>query len=363
MQLAPAEECTENRCTIQRPPVQTPHPAVVRIENRLTCSNGGFRIDKGSGAWVNISGTIGIITASHIFRDGIGGISVTTPNGNRISATIKKRDEQWDVVFLQTQTLPDVEPLNLASRSPPQGEPTVAWGFGSDGRLLGQRGTVVGYVKTKNSTSPETLMTTGKAREGDSGGPVLDGNGELIGLLWGTDGRYTYSTCVERLKTIIEVNETPRTYPQQKYEKTDENKNSSVKPAVLAAANFLYGLVASDLGKASAALFGIGTPTLLSLYVLRRLLKKMLKTKQPKTTSTTKTNLNDAYAEQLNSLYELSGHSATADATLGRLYDIKLRDAEESSSSEIAKTAKMIRDQVAEQFLRIHSSNPAPTEK
>ncbi len=68
-------------------------------------------------------------------------------------------------------------------------------------------------------------------------------------------------------------------------------------------------------------------------------------------------------AEQLNALYQLSGHSDTADATLGRLYEIKLRDAEQSSNAEIANLAQKMRKQVADQFFRIHSSNPAPVEQ
>ena len=376
------EACIENKCTIMKPrPLNVPSP-LARVVNKTVLSDGSVRTDKGSGALVRCGNRMFVMTAAHIFREGTGEISVTLRDGKTVLARIHDKNETWDVVLLHVLGNIDIEPLGLAAEPATPGTSTIAWGFGPDGRLIGQKGAVVGFVRNSKSGSFETLKTTGRAREGDSGGPVLNDRGEVIGLIWGTDGRFTYSTCSARLRKILEETARPsnsdlyRNEPDYGHRKDDASEETMGKRILMDEDNswtwFMARLMKpvvtlkdSTCLKTMAALVGVSSPAMLAAYMFMRHLKKRLVRKEQKIgagSGTSSIALNDDYASQLNALYELSGHSSTADATLGRLYDIKLRDAELSSSGEIAGLAKMLRKQVADQFLRIHSSNPAPAE-
>ncbi len=355
-------DAPDNR-TIQ-PPV-----ALVRVVNQYA-KDGSVRQDKGSGSMIEEDGRQWIITAAHIFREGIGKVFVTTQRGDRIDAEVAIRNTLYDVVLLKLERRMNEQPIPLAKTPAIQGEPSVGWGFGPDGRLIGQRGTVTGYAATNKSQTHETLKTSGRAREGDSGGAILNENGELIGLLWGTDGQYTYSTYCGRLRKIIDELKpissqkepgvsaqdpgvsAPGCSPRQPAPIFQETPRESPKVKILQTAL---------IEKTIFALGCTSPPSILLYYLLRgivfnRVKKKIVKRKRKQT------DLNDDYAKQLNDLYELSGHSTTADATLGRLYDRKLQDAEESSNGDLSNFAKLLRKQVADQFLRIHSANPNPTE-
>ncbi|GAG13324.1 unnamed protein product, partial [marine sediment metagenome] len=75
-----------------------------------------------------------------------------------------------------------------------------------------------------------------------------------------------------------------------------------------------------------------------------------------------RTPLNDSYAKQLTDVFALSGHSPTADATLGREYDRELLQAAQSSDGALAAWAKKLRERVAQSFYRIHDRQPMPAE-
>ncbi len=318
-----------------------------------------------------------ILTAAHIFREGQGEIIVTLQNGNVLAARMRNKSDTWDVALLQLFTKLELDTLPLSDKAAKLGEETWAWGFGPDGSVDVQKGRAAGYVQTAQTAHAQTLRTTGRAREGDSGGPVLNHRDELIGLLWGTDGRYTYATASERLKIIL-LEEMKKdgdfALRPPAPELFDPTVLPKPVPESLGISNAISALMVqgwkrcleTTTMKMIAGVVGVGSPILLLLYCLKRLISR----KKQRSTSNMETGnekksvaLNDQYARQLNSLYELSGHSSVSDATLGRLYDIKLRDAEQSSSSETAALAKKLRKQVAEQFLRIHSSNPTPTEQ
>lgn len=358
-------------CETEKPPAM-----ILRITNDLPGEANTIRRDKGSAVLVEKEGAQWALTAAHIFRDGKGKITMTTMDGRNFKAAVYRAESDWDVVLLAFEGDVNLPSIPLAAAQPRPGEATVAWGFGRDGRVAGQRGRVVDYVRTEKGDTSETLKTTGRARDGDSGGPVLNDRGELVGLLWGTDGRYTYATSITRLRKILDSIETktpllppPPEVPvvtQKPFEPAANNNVATRKDAESEA--FSLSPLQKILLQRAAAALGIGSPTLLALWFLARCLWR--RRKQDSQTNETENaaksgnriNLDDAYATQLNGVYELSGHSPTADATLGRLYDQKLREAEDSSSADLARTAKLLRDQVATQFLRIHSSNPPPAE-
>lgn len=354
-------------CHQKREKTENVPEALVRVVNRVQ-KGGSAQLDKGSGSIIEENGMQWILTAAHIFREGIGDVSITTQEGATLKAEVVVRNTLYDVVLLKLERRLAVRPISFAKEAAQQGERTIGWGFGPNGTPIGQVGKVVGYVMTNKSGTHETLKTTGRAREGDSGGAVLNESGDLVGLLWGTDGQHTYSTYGGRLRKILGET-TERRNPSQEPEVSAPGLTNPPVPVVPTAPTLpsIKGLILTSLIEKGMIALGISTPASIMLYYLTKTAlrrKKSRRTEKPDddVPRSTKAKLNDNYATQLNELYELSGHSSTADATLGRLYDRKLQDAEQSSSAELASFAKLLRKQVADQFLRIHSTNPTPTE-
>lgn len=167
-------------------------------------------VEKGSGAVVADSlGTRYVLTAAHIFRDGRGEIAAQTTDGRVLPASLVLASEECDVALLRVDVPEDVPALTVSSSWPRQGETVWRAGFGPDETLKESSGVVKGYVKTDRYNAYETLKIDGPARQGDSGGPVYNAAGEIVGVVWGTDGVDAYATyCGRVLKTLCNYSPT-----------------------------------------------------------------------------------------------------------------------------------------------------------
>lgn len=167
-------------------------------------------VEKGSGAVVADSlGTRYVLTAAHIFRDGRGEIAAQTTDGRVLPASLALASEECDVALLRVDVPEDVPALTVSASWPRQGETVWRAGFGPDETLKESSGVVKGYVKTDRYNAYETLKIDGPARQGDSGGPVYNAAGEIVGVVWGTDGVDAYATyCGRVLKTLCNYSPT-----------------------------------------------------------------------------------------------------------------------------------------------------------
>lgn len=167
-------------------------------------------VEKGSGAVVADSlGTRYVLTAAHIFRDGRGEIATQTTDGRVFPASLALASEECDVALLRVDVPQDVPALTISASWPRQGETVWRAGFGPDETLKETSGAVKGYVKTDRYATYETLKIDGPARQGDSGGPVYNAAGEIVGVVWGTDGADAYATyCGRVLKTLCDYSPT-----------------------------------------------------------------------------------------------------------------------------------------------------------
>ncbi|MBR4975887.1 MAG: trypsin-like peptidase domain-containing protein [Thermoguttaceae bacterium] len=167
-------------------------------------------VEKGSGAVVaDSAGTRYVLTAAHIFRDGRGQISAQSVDGRVFAASLVLASEECDVALLRVDASPDVPALTIAASWPRQGETVWRAGFGPNETLQERAGVVKGYVKTDRYATYETLKIDGPARQGDSGGPVYNASGEIVGVVWGTDGSDAYATyCGRVLKTLCDYSPT-----------------------------------------------------------------------------------------------------------------------------------------------------------
>jgi hypothetical protein len=192
--------CPSGSCPLpkdQEFPNTRAHPAVCRVIHRLW----GGLVALGTGVLVDKEGEYGlIITCQHLFREGLGKVTVVFPDGEAFEARLVHQDRAGDLAALVIAR-PSAEPVRVAGTPPQPGEPVQSCGYGPDGRYWCNQGRVVGYSQTAQTTGWETLEITGRARQGDSGGPIFNSQGELVAILWGTDGRSvsgTYSGRVDR---------------------------------------------------------------------------------------------------------------------------------------------------------------------
>lgn len=193
--LPVAAQCTEDSCS---PPV-VPHAAVVRVTETAL---GGSRC-YGSGTLVHKEAKHGIVlTCAHLFRDEVKSASVTFADGSRFEAHLVAVDRAWDLAALKISG-PRATPVPIAVDHPLPGDPLQSCGYGSDGRYWCNRGRALGYVRTTATRTYETLELSGFARDGDSGGPVLNASGELVAVLWGTDGRMVGGTYCGRIRKFL----------------------------------------------------------------------------------------------------------------------------------------------------------------
>lgn len=207
LQLPIAAQCTPERCV----PAVRPHAAVVRVAQ---IAPGGSRC-YGSGTLVHKDGKQGIVlTCAHLFRGEAGDVTVTFPDGRRFEADLAAVDQAWDLAALRI-TQPEAMPVTIATDHPKPGDRLQSCGYGSDGRYWCNQGRVLGYVRTAATKTYETLELSGRARDGDSGGPVFNASGELVAVVWGTDGRIVGGTYCGRIRKFLGGIFSPQILPHQ----------------------------------------------------------------------------------------------------------------------------------------------------
>ena len=197
----------------------TPHPAVVRV-----IVPEGRSISLGSGTLVAVEGRHGlVITNWHVIRDAGDRIEVAFPDGFRSQATLLAADRDWDLAALAIWR-PNVGPIPLANQAPWPGDPLTIAGYGS-GRYRTATGRCVQYVSPGANHPFEMVELAASAREGDSGGPILNQRGELAGVLFGatwgrTAGSHTVpvrrflASVADKFDTLAEAPATLAQLPQ-----------------------------------------------------------------------------------------------------------------------------------------------------
>ena len=120
--------------------------------------------------------------------------SVAAPNGQVIESTPVYYDAENDVAILRARGLrPRALPL---AAEPPVGEPVVLLGYPNDGPLTAVAGSA---GKPRKVVAPDAygrsfrLRTVvplrGKVEHGDSGGPVIDADGDVVAMIFASATR------------------------------------------------------------------------------------------------------------------------------------------------------------------------------
>jgi S1-C subfamily serine protease len=159
---------------------------VVEVETRLAYANG---VGEATGMVLTPSGEV--LTNNHVIR-GATQISVHVPHGRTYSARVLGYDISADVALLQLQGAAGLHTVSLGNSSNVKiGQKVTAVGNeGGAGVLTTRTGTItaLGRTITVNDQQGGTarlahlIKTNADLRPGDSGGPLLDSSGSVIGM-------------------------------------------------------------------------------------------------------------------------------------------------------------------------------------
>jgi len=161
-------------------------PSVVEIQ--VMAGNQG---DGGSGAVLSADGLI--LTNNHVVEAAAAGgtITVTRQDGTSATATIVGRDPSSDIAVIKMANQTNLTPIALGSSSNlAVGQDVVAVGspFGLNGTVTSgivsalHRPVRTGGATSGQSTVLDAIQTDAAINPGNSGGPLVNMNGQLIGI-------------------------------------------------------------------------------------------------------------------------------------------------------------------------------------
>lgn len=179
-------------------PAQSPQPAgwalptggqrVVAATVRI-CHTGPKGVSLGSGTLIAHEGEYSyVLTCSHLFDEGPGKTTVEREEQRTWSRVIA-RDRPHDLALLQTGRLRG-DPVDIAD--PSADEVLYACGFGQGGTMRAIRGRIAGYSKAVGAEH-NNVRIRGSVRRGDSGGPLFNAGGQLVGVVWGQRDGESYA--------------------------------------------------------------------------------------------------------------------------------------------------------------------------
>ncbi|MGE0605782.1 MAG: serine protease [Pirellulales bacterium] len=184
-------------------PAERPHPAIVRI---ISTEKNGLSL--GSGSLVAVSGERGtekgiILTNWHVVRDGNGQVTVVFADGVRKAGRVLKMDSDWDLAAIEVDQ-PHVAPVELANAAPRRGERLSIAGYGP-GPYRAASGRCTQFLSPGGGLPFDIVELSVAARQGDSGGPILNERGELAGVLFGATRGTTSGSHCGRVKMFLDA--------------------------------------------------------------------------------------------------------------------------------------------------------------
>lgn len=156
----------------------------------------------GSGTVVEVADdTAVVVTAAHVIDSQDCTVKLT--DGRLFKARVLGVDAAHDLALLLIRKPVGIVPISVATEPAVIGEPVQASGFGGKEVYKVNRGRTIRYVKARGQARNETLSISGPVRQGDSGGPMLNSKGQLVGVLWGCNSNATYGTYVHRVRWFM----------------------------------------------------------------------------------------------------------------------------------------------------------------
>lgn len=162
---------------------------------QISCDAGRYA-DLGTGTLVRVGNVTRIITANHVVSSG-GQVTVTFQDGHQYYARRVSQDARRDLALLSIQEV-SVKPYAIAPDAPAIGQKLYTAGFGGSGQPLRvTNGPLQQYTTVGQGFRGEALEISGAVRGGDSGGPIINEKGELVGVIGWSNNHNVYGThCV-----------------------------------------------------------------------------------------------------------------------------------------------------------------------
>lgn len=172
-------------------------PAVVDIDTRMS-----YQSAVGAGTGIVLSANGQVLTNNHVIEGATSITAVDIGNGQSYQANVIGYDRNHDVAVLQLNGASGLTAANLGdSSSVAVGDPIIAMGNaeGAGGTPSAVPGTVTALNQTVSASdaltgSSETLndliAASAGIRPGDSGGPMVNTAGQVIGMNVAASGNY-----------------------------------------------------------------------------------------------------------------------------------------------------------------------------
>ena len=170
----------------------------------------------GTGSGIIIDSAGNIVTNSHVV-DGFSEIQVTLSDGRQIPARLIGKDSRTDVAVVRLERVPkdlvaarlgdsnqiEVGEWVLAIGSPLGLEQTVTAG------IVSGKGHVGRFVRMSGDRVREYIQTDAKINPGNSGGPLVNLDGEVVGLntliKMGAGGAYGFAVPVNEVRRVAQA--------------------------------------------------------------------------------------------------------------------------------------------------------------
>lgn len=175
-------------------------PAVVNIDAQM-----GYQSAVGAGTGIVLDPDGVVLTNNHVIAGATGLTAVSVGNGQSYDVDVLGFDRSHDVAVLQLRGASGLQAANIGtSAKVAVGDPVVAMGNagGHGGTPSAVPGRVIGLNQTVSAAdeltgSTETLTNMIKAdtpiRPGDSGGPMVNAAGQVIGMNTAASDNYKFA--------------------------------------------------------------------------------------------------------------------------------------------------------------------------
>jgi hypothetical protein len=181
-------------------------PAVVQIKTHD---------GNGSGFFVRDGQTI--VTAWHVLKDH-NDFLVETRSGEQLSATLVDFDKDADLAILRLERPVEASVLELADQEPRVGQSAYAVGnpllVGEESR--GKRKGLLAWSFTEGMVSAvndDMVQITTSVQPGNSGGPVVDENGCVLGVAVERYGDFGFAARFDALEALLDRDEPAKRLP------------------------------------------------------------------------------------------------------------------------------------------------------
>lgn len=204
--------CSQGECT---PQAEQPVSAAVERALQATVMINNRGMGGGSGVYL---GDGLVLTCSHLFRDrrgqpDLGRVVVSFVGGEASEATVIAEDTTWDLALLRLVKIPaGVVSAVIAKGQHAKGDSVAACGFGGSGAVRRIVGKITGFGLDKGSRTEDadTMIVSGSVRQGDSGGPMFNEQGEVCAVLWGSNQNCLVGTRAARCLRFVAKFLSPR---------------------------------------------------------------------------------------------------------------------------------------------------------